>query len=43
MEAVMIVAMRGGPTMLARIGIMKALNRHIERQFSPDHIGASGS
>lgn len=27
MEALMLVATRSGPTMLARIGIMKALNR----------------
>ena len=26
-------AERGGPTMLARIGIMRALNRHVERVF----------
>jgi hypothetical protein len=26
----------GGPTMLARIGIMRALNRHDERVFNPD-------
>jgi hypothetical protein len=25
----------GGPTMLARIGVMRALNRHIERVFDP--------
>ena len=26
----------GGPTMFARIGVMKALNRHVERVFNPD-------
>ena len=26
----------GGPTMMARIGIMRALNRHVERVFNPD-------
>jgi hypothetical protein len=26
----------GGPTMMARIGVMKALNRHVERVFNPD-------
>jgi hypothetical protein len=36
MEALILVAMRGGPTMLARIGVMKALNRHVERVFNPD-------
>jgi hypothetical protein len=25
-----------GPTMMARIGIMKALNRHVEREFNPE-------
>jgi hypothetical protein len=27
---------RSGPTMMARIGVMKALNRHVERVFNPD-------
>jgi hypothetical protein len=27
--------MAGGPTMFARIGIMRALNRHVERVFNP--------
>jgi len=27
-ETLMLVAERGGPTMLARIGVMQALNRH---------------
>jgi hypothetical protein len=35
MEALILVATRGGPTMLARIGVMRALNRHVERVFSP--------
>ena len=30
-EALMLVADRGGPTMFARIGVMRALNRHVER------------
>jgi hypothetical protein len=34
-EALMLIS-RGGPTMLARIGVMKALNRHAERVFNPD-------
>jgi hypothetical protein len=35
-EALMLVATSGsGPTMLARIGIMQALNRHVERVFNP--------
>jgi hypothetical protein len=34
-EALMLVATSGGPTMFARIGIMRALNRHVERVFDP--------
>ena len=34
-QAQLLVAERGGPTMLARIGIMRALNRHAERVFEP--------
>nr|WP_244562429.1 hypothetical protein [Bradyrhizobium lablabi] len=33
MEALILVATRGGPTMMARIGVMKALNRNVERVF----------
>ena len=33
MEALILVATLGGPTMFARIGIMRALNRHVERPF----------
>jgi hypothetical protein len=36
MEALMLVADLGGPTMMARIGIMRALNRNVERVFNPD-------
>jgi len=36
MEALILVAENGGPTMLARIGVMRALNRHVERVFNPD-------
>ena len=32
-EALILVADLGGPTMFARIGMMKALNRHVERVF----------
>jgi hypothetical protein len=36
-EALILVAeSNGGPTMLARIGIMKALNRNVERTFNPN-------
>ena len=31
MEALILVATSGGPTMFARIGVMMALNRHVER------------
>jgi hypothetical protein len=33
MEALILVATLGGPTMFARIGVMRALNRHVERTF----------
>jgi hypothetical protein len=36
MEALILVAEHNGPTMFARIGVMKALNRHVERVFNPD-------
>ena len=36
MEALILVAESGGPTLLARIGVMRALNRHVERVFDPD-------
>jgi hypothetical protein len=36
MEALILVATLGGPTMFARIGIMRALNRHAERVFNPN-------
>jgi hypothetical protein len=35
MEALLLVAEHDGPTMLARIGVMRALNRHVERVFDP--------
>jgi hypothetical protein len=35
MEALILVATSGGPTMFARIGIMRALNRHVERVLDP--------
>ena len=36
MEALILVAESGRPTMLARIGVMRALNRRVERVFNPD-------
>ena len=35
MEDLILVATSGGPTMFARIGVMRALNRHVEREFDP--------
>jgi hypothetical protein len=32
-EGLMLVAELEGPTMFARIGVMRALNRHVERVF----------
>jgi hypothetical protein len=38
MEALILVATSGGPTMFARIGVMRALNRRVERVFNrKDH------
>jgi hypothetical protein len=34
-ESLMLVAEHDGPTMFARIGVMRALNRHVERVFGP--------
>jgi hypothetical protein len=36
MEALILVATSGRPTMFARIGVMRALNRHVERVSNPD-------
>jgi hypothetical protein len=35
MEALMLVSDHDGPTLFARIGVMRAINRHIERVFDP--------
>jgi len=35
MEALILVATSSGPTMFARIGIVRALNRHVVRVFDP--------
>jgi hypothetical protein len=34
MEALLLVAEQDRPAMLARIGVMKALNHHVERVFT---------
>jgi len=35
-EAMLLVVEHGGPTMFARIGVMRALNPHRVREFNPD-------
>jgi hypothetical protein len=35
MQALLLVAELNGPPMLARIGVMRALNRNVERVFDP--------
>jgi hypothetical protein len=35
MEALLLVAELDGPAIFARIGVMKALNRHVERVLKP--------
>ena len=34
-EALLLVVELSGPTMMARIGVMRALNRHVEWTFNP--------
>ena len=34
-EALLFVVELNGPTMMARIGMLRALNRHVERVFNP--------
>jgi hypothetical protein len=36
MEALILVVTSGGPTMFARIGVMRALNRGHVRVFNPE-------
>jgi hypothetical protein len=36
MEALILVATLGGPTMFARIGVMRALDRRVVREFNPN-------
>jgi hypothetical protein len=35
MECLILVAEKNGPTMMARIDVMRALNRRVERVFNP--------
>jgi len=36
MQALLLVVKQNGPTMFARIGVMQALHRNVERVFNPD-------
>jgi len=36
MQALLLVVEHDGPAMFARIGVMRALNRHVELVFNPD-------
>jgi hypothetical protein len=36
MQALLLVVEQNGPTMFARIGMMTALRRNVERVFNPD-------
>jgi hypothetical protein len=38
---VLMLCSRGGHAMMARIGVMKALNRNVERVFNPERIWGS--
>jgi len=42
MEALILVAEGGGTTMFARIGIMRALNRHYVPELNPKDRAALG-
>jgi hypothetical protein len=35
MEMLLLVAEHDGPSLFARIGVIRALNRHVERVFEP--------
>ncbi len=41
-EALLLVVELNGPTMMARIGVLRALNRHVVRVFNPDRKDALG-
>ena len=43
MQALLLVAEHDGPTMFTRIGVMRALNRHVERVFNVRERLAAGS
>jgi len=35
-EALLLIVELDGPTMMARIGMLRALNRHVRREFNPN-------
>jgi hypothetical protein len=35
MQVLLLVAQHDGPAMFARIGVKRAINRHVERMFNP--------
>jgi hypothetical protein len=37
LEALLLVVELNGPTMMARIGVLRALNRHVQREFDSSH------
>jgi hypothetical protein len=37
MQVLLLAAEHDGPAMFARVGVMKALNRHVERTSNADH------
>jgi hypothetical protein len=39
-EAMLLVVEHDGPTMIARIGVVRALNRHVVQEFKPDRKDA---
>jgi hypothetical protein len=39
-EALLLVVENNGPTMMARMGVMRALNRNVVREFNPDRKDA---
>ncbi len=43
MEALLLALERGGPTMFARIGTIRALNRHHVPEFNPKEKGRTGA
>ena len=41
-EALLLIVELNGPTMMARIGVLTALNRHVVRVFNPDRKDTLG-